>query len=257
MVEIDNLELLLSEVDLLKTELQLQNRLQDRAWQQVLAIENTYHSNRIEGSSLSEHETEMVIRTGLMLPGKPMAENLAALNHYQAVQFVREHASEQALLSDELLKQTHILLSKAINREQAGAYRREAAKLASGQTAVAPEQIPNSITETIHWAHLEGPFLHPIIFAAEIHLRLQTLKPLQMANGLIARLVMNLILLQEGYPLVNIISDDDGRAGYYTALANAQSSSDRTPWLCFIAKQALQTEQDLLERLQKHDDGLN
>ena len=255
MVKIDNLELLLSEVDLLKAELQLQSRLQEATWQQVLAIENTYHSNRIEGGSLSERETEMVIRTGLMLPGKPMAENLAALNHYQAIQFIREQASEQALLSDELLKQLHTLLSKAINREQAGTYRKEAAKLANGQTAVAPEQISKSITDTIHWAHLEGPFLHPIMFAAEIHLRLQTIKPFQSANGLIARLAMNLILLQEGYPLVNIACDDAGRTAYYSTLANAESGSDKTPWLCFIATQALRTEQALLERLQKHDDG--
>ena len=100
MAEIDNLELLLSEIDLLKTELQLQSSLQDEAWLQNLAIENTYHSNRLEGSSLSLRETEMVIRTGLMLPGKPMAENLAALNHYQAIQFMREQAGEQALLSN-------------------------------------------------------------------------------------------------------------------------------------------------------------
>lgn len=253
MTRTDNLELLLSEVDLSKTELQLQNR-QDTEWLKTLAIENTYHSNRLEGSSLNLRDTEMVISTGLMLPGKPIAENLAALNHYQAIQFLREQADEQALLSNELLQQLHVLLSKAINREQAGVYRSQAATLANGQPAISPDQISDSLAETIHWAHLEGPFLHPLVFAAQIDLRLQTIKPFQTANGLCARLAMNLILLQEGYPLLNITSDESGRAAYYTALAKAQSGQDPYLWHCFIAKQAIQTEQHILDRIHKQEE---
>ena len=62
MAEIDNLELLLSEIDLVKTELQLQSPLQEAKWRQIQATENTYHSNSLEGSSLSLRETEMVIQ---------------------------------------------------------------------------------------------------------------------------------------------------------------------------------------------------
>jgi len=253
MTEIDNLELLLSEIDLLKAELQLQSHLQDQAWLQIQAIENTYHSDRLEGSSLNQRETEMVIRTGLMLPGKPMAENLAALNHYQAIQFIREQANEQALLSEELLMRVHALLSKAINRQQAGTYRNQTATLANGQPAAQTEELAGLMADFIHWTRLEGAFLHPIVFAAETLLRLETLKPFPTANGLCARLAMNLILLEEGYPLINIVSGDNNREAYHAALANAQSSSDKNPWLCFIAKHALQTEQHLLERLQNRE----
>ncbi|MGY6277986.1 Fic family protein [Methylomonas sp. MgM2] len=257
MAEIDNLELLLSEIDLLKTELQLQPCLQERAWLDILAIENTYHSNRLEGGSLDQRETEMVIRTGLMLPGKPMAENLAALNHFQAIQLIRDQADEQALLSEELLKQLHRLLARAINTDRSGSYRDQTAILTNGKPAPSPEELASLIADAIHWAHLEGPFLHPMVFAGELCLRLESLKLFPYYNGLCARLALNLILLEEGYPLLNFASDDAGRTAYYTALANTQSSSDNNLWACFIAKQALRTAQNLLARLQKQNGALN
>ncbi len=257
MAEIDNLELLLSEIDLLKTELQLQNTLQDAQWKQTLATENTHRSNSLEGSSLTLRETEMVIRTGLMLPGKPMAENLLALNHYQAVQSVRQQAADQTLLSEELLRQIFLCLLKGIDRQQNGHYRSRAADLANGQAAPVPEQLNAAMAELYRWAHSEGTFLHPIVFGAEIHLRLQTLKPFPTANGLCARLAMNLILLEEGYPLLSIASDENSRTAYYAALAGAQSGRENLDaWYCFIAKQALQTWQNLLQRLQNQEDDI-
>ncbi len=249
MAQIDNLELLLSEIDLLKTELQWHSRLQEQAWLQIQAIENTYYSNHLEGGSLSLPETELVIRTGLMLPGKPMAENLAALNHYQAIQFIREQADEHALLCEELLKQLHALLSKALNRQQAGSYRTQTATLANGQATAPAEALNESMADFIRWTRVEGAFLHPVVFAAEILLRLETLKPFQAANGLCARLAMNLILLEEGYPLLNIA----GGLTYRQALANAQSHADKLAWFCFIAEQARQTTQKLLDRLQAQE----
>lgn len=253
MAQIDNLELLLSEIDLLKTELQWHSHLQEQSWLQIQAIENTYHSNHLEGSSLTLKETELVIRTGLMLPGKPMAENLAALNHYQAIQFIREQAGEHALLCEELLKQLHALLSKALNRQHAGSYRTQAATLANGQEAAPAEALNEPMADFIRWTRLEGTFLHPVLFAAEILLRLETLKPFPSANGLCARLAMNLILLEEDYPLLNIASGDTARSAYCQALANAQSDSNKNAWFCFIAEQARQTLQKLLDRLQAQE----
>lgn len=255
MAQIDNLELLLSEIDLLKTELQWHSPLQEQPWLQIQAIENTYHSNHLEGSSLSLKETDLVIRTGLMLPGKPMAENLAALNHYQAIQYIREQANEHALLGEDLLKQLHTLLSKALHRQQAGNYRIQAATLANGQNAVPPEALTASMADFIRWTRLEGAFLHPVLFAAEILLRLETLKPFPTANGLCARLAMNLILLEEDYPLLNIVSGDTDHTTYCQALANAQSDSDKNAWFCFIAAQAQQSWQKLLDRLQAQENS--
>lgn len=244
-----DLELLLSEIDLCKADLQLLIPAIDTDWQMACDIENTYHSNRLAGSNLSLQETDLVIRNGLTLPGKSLADNLAALNHYQALQALRREAGEQALISEELLKQLHGKLSRAIFPSQAGSYRNQAATLANGQPAPSPQQIEQAMAEFIHWAHLEGPFLHPVVFAGEILLRLHSIQPFTIGNGRCARLLMNLVLLEEGYPLLNIYTDNTAQLGYQDRLAEAQNSENHDAWLGFVAEQALYSEQSLLQGL--------
>ncbi|MDD2761104.1 MAG: Fic family protein [Methylomonas sp.] len=257
MSESDNLELLLIEIDMLKTELQLYGTQQNAEWLQTVAIENTYLSNRLEGVTFNLRETGMAIRSGLILHSKSMEENLAILNHYQAIQFILSRVSKQLLLSEDLLKQLHVVLSKRINRQHAGDYRTQVATQANDRPAADPEKLGPLMAEYFHWAHSEGQFLHPLIFAAETHLRFLTLKPFTTANGLCARLAMNLILLEEGYPLLSIAAEnDDERSAYYAALANAQSDQDGNAWHCFIAKQARQCWQNLLQRLQYQEDAI-
>lgn len=240
------LELLLTEIDLLKADLQLQSPDLDPMLQQQLDIAYSYDSNRLEGSSLDFSDTQMVIRNGLMLPNKPMAENLSALNHYQAIKYIREQASEQNILSIDELQKIHIILSRAIHQQaDGGAYRSQTSNLINRQTAPQAEQIPQLLAEHIHWLNLEGCFLHPVIFAAEAHLRLLSLQPFQNNNGLCARLMMNLILLSEGFPILNIASDSTTRSRYIAAF-DAAFSGQHSTWHRFIAEQAKQSYQGLL-----------
>lgn len=246
------LDLLLAEIDLLKTELQLQIPLLDPAMQLAMAIEFTHDSNALEGSSLNLRETDMVIRNGLMLPGKPMADNLAALNHYQAIQFIQTQANEQALLTEGLLQHLYGILSRAIHRQPPGdVYRHQPGTLLSGQAAPTPEQIPELIAGHVHWLNLEGPFMHPIVYAAETHLRLLNLLPFPSGNGLCARLAMNLLLLNENYPWVNLASDPASREAYVAAIANSQAEGDLGHWLRFFASQVMHYYQHLTRRLQQ------
>ncbi|MCK9605118.1 MAG: Fic family protein [Methylomonas sp.] len=245
----DSLDLLLAEIDLLKAELQLQSPELDPALQQSLDIAYTHDSNSLEGSSLNLAETDMVIRNGLMLPGKSMAENLTALNHYQAIQFIREQAAEQNLLSASALQKLQIMLCRGLQHQTGGAYRNQAAHLLNDQAAPQADQIPQLLAEHLHWLNLEGPFLHPLLFAAEAHLRVLSLQPFQNNNGLCARLLMNLILLTEGFPLLNIAAHQTIRNGYIAAFNDAQAG-DRLKWQLFIAEQALLNGQYLMRRLQ-------
>lgn len=245
------LELLLAEIDLLKTELQLQNPEAIPALQQQLDIAYTHDSLHLEGGSLNLPETQMVIRNGLMLPGKPMAENLTALNHYQAIQLIRAQAVEQNLLSASTLQKLHITLSRGVQQQTGGAYRAQAGNLINNQAAPPAEQILQLLAEHLHWLNLEGPFLHPVIFAAEAHCRLLSLQPFQNNNGLCARLLMNLILLGENFPLVNIASDTDTRSVYITAFEATLSDNNHSAWRLFIAEQVMLNCQTLLRRLQQ------
>lgn len=244
----DDLDLLLAETDLLKAELELQSNLLAEPLRQALDIEYSYQSNRLEGSTLTLRETEMAIKLGLTIPGKTMAEYLAAINHHQAVQFIREQAGEQTLLSEVLIKQIHAILMRSINREQAGVYRSQPLARPSGNEA-SPSQLPESMAETIRWLRLEGPFMHPIVFAAETHRSLMSLQPFVEANGRCARLLMNLILLEEGYPMANIPGDADSGQAYFHALEQSQTDTGKTAWLRLIAEQVMNDTKAVLGRL--------
>jgi Fic family protein len=244
----DNLDLLLAEIDLLKADLQLQYAEIDPALQQKLDIIYSHDSLRLEGSSLDLVETEMVIKHGLMLPGKPMTDNLTALNHYQAIQFIREQAAEQNLLSVSTLQKIHIMLSRGLQHQLGGAYRSQPVQLFNGEMAPPAENIPQLLAEQLQWLNREGHFLHPVVFAAEAHLRLLALQPFQNNNGLCARLLMNLIMLGEDFPIMTIASNTATQNAYIEAFNLAQTGQP-LHWQQFIAEQVMLNFQNLL-RLQ-------
>lgn len=251
MADTDNLNLLLAEIDLLKAELHLQSPEMDQGLQQKLDIACTHNSLRLEGYSLDLAETSMVIQNGLMLPGKPMTDNLTALNHYQAIKFIREQADEQNLLALNLLQKLHIMLCRGLQPQADGAYRQHPAALINNEAAPTPEHLPRLLTDNLHWLNLEGSFLHPVIFAAEAHLRLLAIQPFENNNGLCARLIMNLILLGEGFPLINIASDSATHKTYINTFDTAQHSDMHLQWHSFIAEQVMLNCQNLLNRLQQ------
>lgn len=249
MSDTDNLDLLLAEIDLLKAELHLQCLEVPRALQQSLDIAYTHDSIALEGGTLNLAETDMVIRNGLMLPGKPMADNLTALNHYQAIQFIREQSAEQNLLSAAVLQHLHGMLCRGLQHQNGGTFRTQTINLVNDQAAPQAERIAPLLAEHLHWLNLEGPFMHPLLFAAEAHLRILSLQPFPTYNGLCARLLMNLILLAEGFPLLNITAQQTTRSCYVAAFTEAHAGTP-LKWPLFIAEQAQLYYQQLLNQLQ-------
>jgi Fic family protein len=78
--------------------------------------------------------------------------------------------------------------------------------------------------------------LHPVVLAAEMHERLVTIHPFIDGNGRTARLIMNLILLQYGYPIANIKGDAESRKRYYASLEKAQTQNDKSDLIQLIAE---------------------
>ena len=245
----DELEVLLAEIDLLNSDLVLQGDLLDEKVQHELALVYTFESNRLEGGRITLAETEVAINLGLMLPDKTMAEYLATIDHYQAVLFIQQQAIEQVLLSEALIKQIHRILLRGINHENSGIYRTQRLFNKGEHIPPAPEQLPALMTQMLKWQREEGQFLHPVIFAAEIHQRLMSMQPFLAANGLCARLLMNLILLEAGFPLANISSTEAGCTAYYHALELANCHGQKQDWYRLIAEQVKSDIESLLQRL--------
>jgi Fic family protein len=81
--------------------------------------------------------------------------------------------------------------------------------------------------------------MHPVLLSAEMHERLVTIHPFKDGNGRTARLVMNLILLQNGYTIANIKGDTGTRLAYYQALEKAQTKGSKNEFIQFIAQTEL------------------
>ena len=63
--------------------------------EEAFAIEYTYESNRIEGNTLTLQETELVVNEGVTIAGKSMREHLEAINHAEAIDYIKDFAKDQ------------------------------------------------------------------------------------------------------------------------------------------------------------------
>jgi Fic family protein len=179
-------------------------------------VEWTYHSNAIEGSTLTLRETEVVLHQGITVGGKSLREHLEAINHKHAIDFVEALVRQEALLTEHNLRQVHSLILKGIDDDSAGRYR-PGQVLISGSTYVPPEAVavPGLMSDLFAWLNTAA-LRSPIERAALAHFHLVHIHPFADGNGRTARLLMNLLLLQSGYPLAIIRRED--RLAYYDCL---------------------------------------
>lgn len=244
------LDSLLAQIDGLKTRLDAARPLTSEQLQQALDIEYTYESNRIEGNTLTLRETDLVVNKGLTVGGKSMREHLEAINHYEAILYIRELAAKDAILDEREVRNIHALVLRGINRENAGRYRNLPVMIAgSRHMPPQPWAVPKLMEDYGLWLIGESLNLHPVVRAAEAHERLVTIHPFIDGNGRTARLVMNLILFAKGYPIANIPGDTDSRMAYYNALEKANLATDKSDFLILISRYVLQSGEALLLRL--------
>jgi len=242
------LSTLLQKSDELKKRLDKQRDWNQKAVQDALNIEYTYDSNRIEGNTLTLRETDLIIHKGLTIGGKPLREHLEAINHYEAVELIRDLAQKKAPFSTSTLLTLHALILRSIDKINAGKYRSVPVMISGSQhTPPQPWQINKLMEDYFIFYQAEQERQHPIQLAAELHERLVTIHPFIDGNGRTARLVMNLILLQKGYPIAIIQGDSESRLAYYAALEKCNLENDKTEFHRLIAQIVIDSQQRLLK----------
>ena len=244
------LDQLLEEIDSLKDKLEARRPLLNQSILNALYIEYTYQSNRIEGNTLTLRETEIVINKGLTLGGKSLQEHLEAANHYEAILFVQDVVQQKKPVSESLIKQIHSLVLRGIDSQNAGVYRRLPVAI-SGSQHIPPQpwQVPKLMEDLDIWMGESAEELHPLVLAAETHEHLVSIHPFIDGNGRTARLVMNLLLLQYGYSIINISGDAESRLAYYKALEECNLSGDKTAFLLLMAEYALKSMKKMMQLL--------
>jgi len=184
-------------------------------------VEITYTSNSIEGNTLSPVETTLVIEKGVAISGKPLKDHLEALDHYDAIRYVRELAREKTPLTEADVRNLHRLVVQRSRPDIAGQYADLAryVRTESGRHEFpSPAEIPALMGDFAKWLRA-APDTPETAFMA--HRRLLDIHPFNDGNGRSARLLMNLILIRAGYPPVAVRPED--RGAYIQAIQRSQA----------------------------------
>ncbi len=199
-----------------------------------LILNWTYHSNAIEGNTLSLKETKVVLE-GITVGGKTLREHFEAINHREAIYFVEELVRKEASLTEGIIKTIHQLILKNIDEDFAGVYRKTNVFI-SGAEHVPPEawRVQGEMHNFIDWYQCQGMALHPVERAARVHGDFVKIHPFVDGNGRTARLLMNFELMKNGFPPV--VLPVGKRLEYYEALDRAHAKGDYAPFLLLIAK---------------------
>lgn len=198
---------ILRKIDSIKTKIDTHRPLDAHMVKQLkeyFRIGMTYSSNALEGNSLTETETKIVIEDGITIGGKPVKDHLEALGHSEAYDLLFRLAKHHDI-SEANIKELHRLFYYRIDEDQAGKYRKLKV-IITGTIFIppAPEQIPDLMRSFAAGIPDDRSKHHPVEYAAILHRKLVTLHPFIDGNGRAARLLMNLALLQSGYPVAII-----------------------------------------------------
>ncbi|EDT02120.1 filamentation induced by cAMP protein Fic [Burkholderia ambifaria IOP40-10] len=211
-----------------------------------LLLEWTYHSNAIEGNTLTLRETKVVLE-GITVGGKSLRGHFEATNHRDAIVYVEDIVSKAEVLSKWQIRKIHRLVLKGIDTEEAGPYRRENVAIA-GASTTSPDSmhLPAEMVALIDWCETAGD-MHPIERAAQLHTRFVKIRPFVDGNGRTGRLLLNFELMKAGYPPAIVRKED--RFTYYNSLDKACVSGDYSDITCLVAEsvqRSLDTYLDVL-----------
>lgn len=205
----------------------------------------TFSSNALEGNSLTESETKVVIEDGLTVGGKPLRDIYEATGHAKAYDYIYEIVNNSSLKAEDILE-LHRLFYENIDSEKAGKYRKEQVFISGSQYSVtSPNYIEKEINEFVIWFNENEKTLNPIHLAALTHLKFVFIHPFIDGNGRVARLLMNLSLLRNAYTIA--IIPPILRSEYISLLEKAHS--DDKGFIDFIAEMVIQTQLDLIKIL--------
>lgn len=212
----------------------LSKSLVNRLREQVI-IEWTYNSNAIEGTSLTLRETELVIEHGLTIKGKPLKEHFEAINHKEAILFLEELIKKGKFkINCLLIRQIHQLILKNIDKESAGKFRETKVRITGSEhIPPLPSEIPIKMRQFEKWLKDKRNKSNLIDYAAISHFKLVDIHPFIDENGRAARLLMNLVLMDKGYPPTIILKSD--RVKYYRTLDLAHKG-ELEPFVDFIGR---------------------
>lgn len=196
-------------------------------------IDFTYNSNAIEGNTLTLKETALALE-GMTIDQKPLKDHLEAVGHRDAFLYVQDVAKQELPLSETVIKNIHALV--LMNRpDDKGVYRRIPVRIMGAYTEpVQPYMIEPRMAELLSANEERKNTMTDIERIALFHLEFEGIHPFIDGNGRTGRLILNLDLIRNGYPPINVKFTD--RKRYYDAFDAFYEDNDSTPMTELIAE---------------------
>jgi Fic family protein len=205
----------------------------------------TYSSNALEGNSLTESETKVVIEDGLTIGGKPLRDIHEATGHARAYDFLYELTQDKPLQEADILK-LHERFYTDIDKPHAGHYRAVRVFISGSRHVLpVPARVPDLMRDFVTWFNQQEGRMHPVKFAALVHLKFVLIHPFVDGNGRVARLLMNLALMRAGYQIS--IIPPILRSEYIAVLEQGHGTTE--PFVRFILNRVIETQRELLRLL--------
>ena len=248
--------MLYSQIKALKNELDSLRPLskeQEGMIMQKFRLDWNYHSNHLEGNSLTYGETKALILFGLTAQGKPLKDHFEMTGHDEAVKWIEDVVKQERPLTENFIRELHTLLLKETSEKKAKTPEGiiTTRRITVGQYKTVPNHVETQTGEIFYFATPEetpakmGDLMawyqekqaqddvEPILLAAEFHYNFIRIHPFDDGNGRTARLIMNFILMRFGYSPVIIKTDD--KENYFNVLQLADAGN-LEPFVEYIAK---------------------
>ncbi|MEA3458035.1 MAG: Fic family protein, partial [Candidatus Thermoplasmatota archaeon] len=196
-----------------------------------IRLRHTYHSDAIEGNTLTLQETKLVLEEGITIGGKSLKDHIEAKNDAEAFDIMVELVNSKKEISQEIIQKIHEFATKGILKNP-GQYRTENVTI-TGVKIRPPSflKIVRLIDEYIQ--NIQKLKLQTIKKAAYIHHEFVRIHPFLDGNGRVARLLTNFYLMKQGYPPIVIQKED--RKNYYKSL-NKADHGNLSDFATFIAR---------------------
>lgn len=196
-------------------------------------IEFTYNSNAIEGNTLTLKETALALE-GMTIDRKPLKDHLEAVGHRDAFLYVQDIATKDMPISESIIKNIHALV--LINRpEDKGVYRRIPVRIMGAYTEpLQPYMVQPAMEGLLIEDKKRAETMNIIERIARFHLEFEGIHPFIDGNGRTGRLILNLDLIRNGYPPINVKFTD--RKRYYEAFDAYYRDNDASKMTALIAE---------------------
>lgn len=251
------------------------NKEQEDRIMQKFRLDWNYHSNHLEGNTLTYGETKALVLFGITAQGKPLKDHFEITGHNEAINWVIDVVKGDHPLTERFIRELHTLLLKesyevdAITadgkptkkRIAVGSYKTSAnhVKTKTGEIFyfATPEETPAKMHDLLVWYNEKiNEDFNPILLAAEFHYRFIRIHPFDDGNGRTARILMNFILMKFGYPPTIIKTEDKGN---YFAVLQMADAGNIEAFLEYIAQNLVRSLEIMIagangENIEEDDD---